>query len=470
MEVLNLKKVELRMNEEQKYLIIKKLVETDGNKQRAAITLGITIRQINRLIIGYISFGKEFFIHKNRGRQPSNTLSFELKQQIIELYVTKYFDCNFKYFTQLLSLKENITVSDTLVRNLLLEELIISPRSQRKTKRKIKKMLQAKKVMAKTKKDLIQIQSKIVDAEFAHPTQPRTECFGEELQMDACDHLWFGKSKTHLHIVIDDATGMIVGMHFDKQETLNAYYQITKQFLSNYGIPYLIKTDNRTVFNYKRKSTPTDDEDTFTQYGYACKQLGIKLESSSIPEFKPRVERAFGTLQGRLPVELRLAGISDIEKANEFLNKYITTFNNEFALSLNNIKSAWDSQLSDENINLILSILSERTINKGHSIKYNNKNYKTLNNKGNNIYFGKGTKCMVIKTLSKELYATIDDEIYVLEEIPDRIDLSPNLNIVEPYKPIKRRIPDMYHCWRKISFDNFIAKQKHRQDNTEITI
>ena len=58
----------------------------------------------------------------------------------------------------------------------------------------------------------------------------------------------------------------------------------------------------------------------------------------------------------------------------------------------------------------------------------------------------------------------------MLEEIPDRIDLSPNLNIVEPYKPIKRKIPNMHHCWRKISFDNFVAKQKHRKDTVEIAV
>ena len=70
-----MRKVELRMNEEYKYKIIKKLVETNGNKERARIKLGLkSIRQINRLIAGYKEFGKEFFVHGNRGRKPKNAL------------------------------------------------------------------------------------------------------------------------------------------------------------------------------------------------------------------------------------------------------------------------------------------------------------------------------------------------------------------------------------------------------------
>lgn len=68
-----MRKVELRMNEKYKYKIIKKLVETDGNKKRAASKLNCTVRTVNRLIIKYKSEGKSAFIHGNRGRVPSTT-------------------------------------------------------------------------------------------------------------------------------------------------------------------------------------------------------------------------------------------------------------------------------------------------------------------------------------------------------------------------------------------------------------
>ena len=78
-----MRKVELSLKENQKYQVIKKLVETNGNKERARIKLGLkSIRQINRLIAGYKEFGKEFFVHGNRGRKPKHTLTDEFKDEI----------------------------------------------------------------------------------------------------------------------------------------------------------------------------------------------------------------------------------------------------------------------------------------------------------------------------------------------------------------------------------------------------
>ena len=280
--------------------------------------------------------------------------------------------------------------------------------------------------------------------------------------MDACEHLWFGNFKTSLHATIDDATNQVLGAHFDYAETLYVYYKVTEQFLIKYGIPYLIKTDRRTVFEYKKKNSPSDEDDTFTQYSYACSQLGIAIETSSTPEFKPRIERLFQTLQARLPIELRLAGITTIDEANAFLPKFLEEFNKQFALCINNTKSVFDNQVDNETINLTLSVLTQRTVDSGHSIKYHNKLYKTIDKNGNNIFYAKGTKCMVIKTLNGELYASIDKDIYVLEEIPIRAEKSPNFDDVVEFKPIKRKIPNMNHPWRKKSFENFVAKQSHR--------
>lgn len=457
-----MRKVELRMNELKKYKIIKKLVETNGNKKRAAVELDVTVRQINRMIAGYKAYGKDFFVHGNRNRQPKHTITQELRQQVIELYVSKYWDCNYRFFSELLAKHENINISESTIRKILIEEYLLSPKCQRKTKRRITKELKLKKENAKTKKEIESIQANIVAIEDSHPTQPRCAYFGEELQLDACEHLWFGNSKTSLHAAIDDSTSQVVGAYFDYAETLFGYYKITEQFLTDFGIPYKIKTDRRTVFEYKKKNSPSDEDDTFTQYSYACSQLGIAIETSSTPEFKPRIERLFETLQARLPIELRLAGITTIEEANAFLPKFLEKFNKHFALCINNTKSVFDNQVNYETINLTLSVLSQRTVDSGHSIKYHNKFYKTLDKDGNNIFYAKGTKCMVIKTLNGELYASFDKEIYLLEEIPISEDKSPDFDIIEPIKPIKRSIPNMNHPWRKKSFDAFVLKQQHR--------
>ena len=148
-----MRKVILRMKEQRKYEVIKKLVETNGNKKRAAVELDLSIRQINRLIAGYIAYGKEFFIHGNRNKIPQNKISYELKQKIVELYETKYFDCNFTFFKELLLEHENINISLPTIISIMYEENIISPKSHRITKRRIREQLKIKENMAKKKSE-----------------------------------------------------------------------------------------------------------------------------------------------------------------------------------------------------------------------------------------------------------------------------------------------------------------------------
>ena len=92
-----MRKVELRMNEKNKYEVIKELVEHNGNKKRAALKLGITERQINRLIIKYRKNGKSSFVHGNRGHMPAKALDKSILQDIILLYKNKYYDFNFNH-------------------------------------------------------------------------------------------------------------------------------------------------------------------------------------------------------------------------------------------------------------------------------------------------------------------------------------------------------------------------------------
>lgn len=459
-----MRKVELRMKEELKYKIIKKLVETNGNKKRAAIKLDCTVRSIDRMIAGYKAKGKEFFVHGNRGRLPAKALSSEIKDEIEQLYLSKYYDCNYTVFTEFLAERENIFVSIDEVRVLLRDRYILSPRSHKSTRKRLRKQLLAEQKTAKTKTEKAKIQANIVAVEDAHPRQPRCQYFGEEIQMDACIHPWFSNFKTALHAAIDDSTGNLVGLYFDEQETLNGYYNITKQILMKYGIPYKFKTDKRTVFEYKRKGSSLLEEDTFTQFAYACNHLGIKLETSSVPEFKPRIERAFQTLQQRLPQELRLANITTIEEANKFLTKYIKKFNDRFALHINNTKSVFENQPSEAEINLILAVLTKRVIDKGHSIKFNNKYFRLVNRANTPIFFNRGTTCVVIKSFDNKLYATVNDTVFALEEIPEFQAISENFDEFVPVKSKRIYIPSMLHPWKQQYLDNFIDKQEHRLD------
>lgn len=166
--------------------------------------------------------------------------------------------------------------------------------------------------------------------------------------------MWFGEKKTCLHLAIDKATSTIVGAYFDKQETLNGYYHVLYQILTDYGIPYSLLTDNRTVFNYMSLNPDkrTSEKDVLTQYGYACKQLGIGLKTTSVSQAKGLIERTNGTFQGRLVNELRLNGITTIEEANKYLIEvFVPKFNKRFAMDYKNlllyliIHLIWKNQL-----------------------------------------------------------------------------------------------------------------------------
>lgn len=458
------------MDEQKKYEVIKALADhPNGNKDRAALTLGCTKRHINRMLAGYRREGKAFFVHGNRGRKPATTIPEETRNTVVDLYRNKYYQANFRHYTELLEERENIRISPSSVAKILEAESILSPRVTKARKKRIKKELLIKKENASSKKEADAIQANLVAVEDAHSRRPRCAYFGEMQQMDASPYEWVPGQTWHLHLAIDDATGTVTGAWFDTQETLSGYYHVFHQILTNYGIPYQFFTDRRTIFTYKQKNSPSLDEDTYTQFAYACKQLGVLLESSSVPQAKGRVERLNQTLQSRLPVELRLAGITTIEGANEFLHSYIKKFNAKFSLPIHHTKSVFVEQPSDETINLILAVLNERTVDCGHCIRFQNQHYRMLDNRGLQVHYRNGTKTMVIQAFDGSLYCCVNDkEIYALEKIPERYPSSKELDAEQPaQKPKKKYIPPMNHPWRRSAFRKFVQNQPHRlEDHT----
>lgn len=461
-----IRKVVLTMDEDNKYEIIKKLVDSNGNKKRATLTLQCSLRHINRMINGYKSQGKEYFIHGNKGRKPAHTLADTTKQLILDLYRTKYSEANITHFSELLKKHENIIVSASTIHSILMQEFILSPKAKRATRKNVKAQLKKLQKATTSKKEFIKIGNALIAAEDAHPRRPRCAYAGEMLQMDASVHLWFGNEKTQLHIAVDDATGAIMGAYFDSQETLNGYYHVLYQILTDYGIPYMLFTDRRTVFEYKQKKSPSVEEDTFTQFSYACKQLGIEIKTSSVAQAKGRVERMFQTLQSRLPLEMRIVGIKTIEQANEFLNSYIKEFNAQFALPVDSIKSVFEMQPNIEKINLTLAVLTSRKVDNGSCIKFKNNYYVPMDCNGHPVHYRKGTTGMVIQSFSNDIFLCVDEKVYALDLLPGHELSSKNFDLAIPKdQPKKRYIPAMSHLWKKDSFEKYLKKQAHRKNN-----
>ena len=449
-----MREVILRMNEQEKYDVIKELVDHNSNKNKAAIRLGITVRQVNRLIIKYKEKGKSAFVHGNRSRKPVNKLDSTISDTIILHYTNKYYGFNFKHYLEYLEKVEGIKISYNCLYNLLKSRHILSPYAQKRTRKEAKKreLLEAKVIDSSADDKIIdEIVSREIRLEDSHPRQSKPKYFGEIIEQDGSIHKWFGDSKTCLHLAIDKATSTIVGAYFDKEETLFAYYQVFYQILKNYGIPNKFFTDNRTVFNYNSLNPDkrTSEKDVLTQYGYACKRLGIELETSSVSQTKGTIERANGTFQRRLVQELRLNNITSIEKANEYLlNTFVPNFNKEFSLDYTKYESVFEVSPSDKIINYTLAVITERKLDNGNSIKFKNKYYQPYENGKIKCYLPK-TECLVIEAFNKELLVSIEDKVYELKEVEKNAKMSKEFDIVEE-KPKEKTPwkPGPNHPWR----------------------
>ena len=329
---------------------------------------------------------------------------------------------------------------------------IVSPKVRKATRRRLAK----EKLENKTEEEINEIVNHEIALEDSHPRGEKPKYFGEITEMDGSSHLWFGDKKACLHLAADKTTNTIVGAYFDWQETLKGYYNVFKQILENYGIPAKFKTDNRTVFNYRllNEDKRTSDKDVLTQFGYACKQLGVDLETTSVSQAKGLIERDNGTFQDRLVSELRLNNITTIEDANAYLiNTFVPKFNMKFALDYKKFKSVYETTPSKEKINYTLAILTPRKIDNGNAIRYFNNYYQPYENNTLKCFRTK-TECLVIKAFDGNLYVTIDEKIYELRKLETHQKYSKEFD-PEPQEEKnekKKYVPPMSHPWKLASF------------------
>ena len=174
-----------------RYQIIKKLCDngiTINGENSARIKLGVCKRTIKRYIKGYQTFGKEFFIHKNRNRKPKNAIPTQIKHEIIELFKNRYYDMGTVQFNEFLKY-HNLNFSDSTIRNILDQNLITTKHTRRNKKREFKKKLRSiiDKSSGKKLESTIKKYTNIESNSF-HPPMPKEFMTGALIQMDASQH------------------------------------------------------------------------------------------------------------------------------------------------------------------------------------------------------------------------------------------------------------------------------------------
>lgn len=415
--------ISLSAKEEIMYEMVKSVLNDGTSIKRVAARYGVSEKTVRRKIAIYLEEGKSGLAHKSRGRCAVNKTPADIQRKIIELYEEKYFHYNFTHFHQKLREVENIEISYSTLYLLLKSVGHTSCRTQRKRR--------AKKI---------------------HPIRNRRKAFGELVQLDASEHIWFGNEVTHLHLAIDDATSHILGAHFEKQETLRGYFELFKKMVSNYGVPEELFTDRRAIFCTKSTKSSRLEDDHNTQFRLAAHKLGvIEIHTSSVPQAKGRVGRAFQTLQDRLISEMISAKITSIDEANAFLPNFLADHNKRYALPIDTPDKAFVAGLSKDELNIALSTVCERTVSNGSYIKYKQKRYVAYD-KRRRILIKAGTKVLVLRSLDNKLYLVHGQDIWPLfcqellmlpkpEELQDTIYLPPK-----------------EHPWKEASYNSMLSK------------
>ena len=399
--------------------VIKKAISGKLKTGQAAAKLGISKQYVNRLKKAYSEKGPSCFAHRNKGKAKPWRTDPETESAVIGLYEGKYAGFNFRHFVEKLNEDEGIGATYRNVHRILTSAGFRSPKRHKARKEKAK-----------------------------HPSRPRRQCFGELLQIDASIHNWFGEAlpKATLHGAIDDATGTVMGLRFEKEETLKGYYEMMWQILGKYGIPEAFYGDNRTIFEFRKLSerNQTVDRDVHINFKRMCQQLGIELITTSVSQAKGRIERLWGTLQSRLISELRLRGITTIEAANSYLPEFTRDYNRRFALKPDMESSVFAPAPSPREIDFYLSTEFQRTADNGSSFGFGGKRHQLVDGEGVLAKIPPKTVIDIYVTRSGKRVAAFDGRLWALVEVEKRHQEPKPKQAGRP-----KFIPGPNHPWRK---------------------
>ena len=295
------------------------LNQTEKNQltmSKAASLLGLSERQVWRLLRAYRKEGAQGLAHGNRGRKPTNAIPEELRQTVLSLAATKYKGFNHLHFQEKLAECEEICLSRSSIRNILVGSGISSPQKRRPAKHRSRRARYPKEGML--------------------------------LQTDGSSHDWLEGRGPELCLIgaIDDATSEVPSAHFREEEDTKGYILMLKSITLSHGIPLALYHDQHTIFdNPKEKRLSIEDQlagkRPLSQLGRLMEELGINSISANSPQAKGRIERLWRTFQDRLISELRLAGAKTKDEANRVLAGFLPQYNRKFTIPAREAGSAY---------------------------------------------------------------------------------------------------------------------------------
>jgi transposase len=301
------KKVTLTIKELKRIHVIHEIQAGRMTAIGAAEVLGVSVRQVRRLIKRQREAGDAALAHGNRGRTSTRRLDAGLRERIVELAKGKYRDYNDCHFQEeLAELPEPIHISRSTLRTIRRAEGVPSPRKRRAPKHRSRR--------------------------------ERKPQAGMLLQADGSRHDWLEGRGPYLSLLayIDDATGEVPWAGFREEEDAAGYFLGLQEICLNHGIPGAIYADQHTIFQSPGKAClmqELDGEQPRSQLGRLLDELGIELIAPHSPQAKGRIERLWETFQDRLVKALREAGATNIVEANRVLESFLPKFNAHFRVA-----------------------------------------------------------------------------------------------------------------------------------------
>ncbi len=449
--------MKLNEKEQKTFLTIEKIVNNKITRKEAMYELNLSRQQIYRLINLYHSEGEEGFIHGNRGKENHNKTDDCLIEKLEEVYLENFYDFNFEQFYEK-KVFGIYNISYDVMLKRFTHDGILSPLAHKKT---VKLYTEKMKAVVTNKAEKVQsekvelFKSRIIAIEKAHTRRANNLLvFGQEVQMDACEKLWFGGIVSYLHLAVDKATKKVLFGWFEYEEMTRGYFVVLFNVVINYGIPAKIKADNRSTFSANNAKNK-EKKNFLTQFGKVCERLNIVLETTSVSTAKANVERENETFKNRLIAELRYEGITTIDEANDYLNNvFIPYMNKKFSYAVDEEKSMMmENTYTEEELKLIISERREKIIDNAGAISNNYKYYIPINPEtGEVTCFMKGTKCILIINYDGEYWSEIEQHYYQMLELENRDSTMKKESESTDSKIEKEHhkyIPPKNHPWRK---------------------
>ena len=268
-------------------------------QREAGERLGLSVRQVKRLLRAFRANGDAGLISRQRGRRSPLRMEGSRRARIEELLRSKYPDFGATLAAEKLRELNGIDVSRETVRRIQLDLGLARARRRRSAR--------------------------------VHSPRERRPRFGELIQIDGSPHDWFeGRGpRCALIVFIDDATGRLTALRFAPAETTKAYLAALRAHVLAHDVPLALYSDRHGIFRINAKEAANGDG--HTEFGRVAERLRIELIQATTPQAKGRVERANQTLQDRLIKEMRLRAISDIAGAQAFAPEFVETWNAKFA-------------------------------------------------------------------------------------------------------------------------------------------